>query len=211
MDKDYEKLFELRNRVYSFLRTNLFKLESKIQPLIKFWCLPSKNHYLYFTKSRALDIIYSDNKELFFITSKFPNIDDVDLNYEFSIGQDKIGFNIDLNKLLNNIKLILDFYNQENFIEVQKQFIEYNKCLNIEKNNFNNLKIIVKNKLVIHNKKENLKDNIYKEFEFYNKDIEKILDTFSLYSNILLELFELENSIVNNFRKNAKILTHSNN
>ena len=211
MDKDYEKLFELRNRVYSFLRTNLFKLESKIQPLIKFWCLPSKNHYLYFTKSRALDIIYSDNKELFFITSKFPNIDDVDLNYEFSIGQDKIGFNIDLNKLLNNIKLILDFYNQENFIEVQKQFIEYNKCLNIEKDNFNNLKIIVKNKLVIHNKKENLKDNIYKEFEFYNKDIEKILDTFSLYSNILLELFELENSIVNNFRKNAKILTHSNN
>lgn len=211
MDKDYEKLFELRNRVYSFLRTNLTKLESKIQPLIKFWSLPNKNHYLYFTKSRALDIIYSDNKELLFITREFPNIDGMDLNYDFSIEQDKIGFNIDLNELLNNIKLILDFYNQENFIEVQKQFIEYNKCLNIQKNNFNSLKVIVKNKLVIHNKKETLKDNIYKEFEFYYKDIEKILDTFSLYSNILLELFELENSINNNFRKNAKILTHKNN
>ena len=206
MDKDFEKIFELRNRIYAFLKVNLIKLESKIRPMNEFWSLPSKNHYLYFTKSRALDIIYSNNNDLSFIINEFPNLDDKDLNYEFSVDQDSIGFYIDLNTLMGYIKVILKLYNEEKFMEVENSFIEYSRNLNKNIENYNNLKIIINNKLVIHNKKETLKDNIYKEFEFYHKDIEKILDTFSLYSNILLELFQLENSIINNFRKNAKVV-----
>ena len=211
MDKEYEKLFELRNRVYAFLRKNLVNLESKINPFIEFWSLPSKNHYLYFTKSRALDIIYSNNKNLNFITSKFPSLDDKELNYEFSIDQQEIGFTIDLDILLNYIKEIIVLYNKENYNEIENKYAEYNRFLNKQKSNYNNLKIIIDNKLVIHNRKENLKDNLYKEFYLYNRDIEKILDTFSLYSYILLELFQLENSINNNLRKCAKILTLNNN
>ena len=211
MDKEYEKLFELRNRVYVFLRKNLVNLESKINPFIEFWSLPNKNHYLYFTKSRALDIIYSNNKNLNFITTKFPNLDDKELNYEFSIDQQEIGFTIDLDVLLNYIKEIIVLYNKENYNEIENKYAEYNRFLNKQKSNYNNLKIIIDNKLVIHNRKENLKDNLYKEFYLYNKDVEKILDTFSLYSYILLELFQLENSINNNLRKYAKILTLNNN
>ena len=209
MDKEYEKLFELRNRVYAFLRKNLVSLESKIKPITEFWSLPNKNHYLYFTKSRALDIIYSDNKELQVIINKFPYLDDKELNYEFNIEQDALGFYIDFETLIYYVKKILELYNKGNFIEVSKTFEIYNRYLNKNKENFNNLKIIISNKLVIHNKKETLKDNIYREFEFYYKDIEKILSTLSLYSYIFLELFQLENAINNNLRITAKILTHN--
>ena len=211
MDREYEKLFELRNRVYAFLRKNLFSLESKINPFNEFWSLPNKNHYLYFTKSRALDIIHSDNKNLNFIINNFPNLDDKELNYEFNIDQEDVSFTIEFDILLNYIKEIIKLYNKENYNEIQNKFTEYNRFLNKQKKNYNNLNIIIENKLVIHNKKEVLKDNLYKEFFLYNKDIEKILDTFSLYSYILLELFQLENAINNNLRKNAKILTHNNN
>ena len=210
MDREYEKLFELRNRVYAFLKRNLIILESKINPMNKFWSLPSKNHYLYFTKSRALDIIYSDNKELIFIKNRFPNLDDKNLDYEFNIYQNDVEFNIDFDILLKILKEILLLYNKENYIEVEKNFIEYNIILNKQKNNYKNLKLIINNKLVIHNSKESLKNSIYEEFPLYYKDIEKILDTFSLYKYILLELFQLENSINNNLRKNAKILTLNN-
>lgn len=210
MDKEFEKLFELRNRVYAFLKRNLIILESKINPMNKFWSLPSKNHYLYFTKSRALDIIYSDNKELIFIKNRFPNLDDKNLDYEFNIYQNDVEFNIDFDILLKILKEILLLYNKENYIEVEKNFIEYNIILNKQKNNYKNLKLIINNKLVIHNSKESLKNSIYEEFPLYYKDIEKILDTFSLYKYILLELFQLENSINNNLRKNAKILTLNN-
>lgn len=133
MDKEYEKLFELRNRVYAFLRKNLVNLESKINPFIEFWSLPSKNHYLYFTKSIALDIIYSNNKNLNFITTKFPNLDDKELNYEFSIDQQEIGFTIDLDILLNYIKEIIVLYNKENYNEIENKYAEYNRFLNKQK------------------------------------------------------------------------------
>ena len=210
MNGKFDKAFEIRNRIYAFLKRNLISLESKIQPINKFWNIPNKEDSLYFTKSRALDIIYSNNNNLLFVTNKFPDLEDKELNYEFNLNETDVGFSIDLKTLLDCIKEILYYYNKENFLEVEKQFTNYNRYLNKQKSNYDNFKNIITNKLAIHNNEDILREEIYKDYEFYHKDLEIILDTFSLYSYLLLELFELENSINRSLREYSKVLTFTN-
>ena len=204
INKDYDRLFKMNVTISNYLKNNIIVLKSKIKPIYNFWNFPNKEYKLYFTKSRALDILYSNSlkDKLNILIDDFPYLEDKPLNYEFYIDQDNFPFTVDFNSLFDGFELVLKEFNKGSTYsyEVEDVFAKFNRILNKQINNFNNLKLLIEKKLVIYNQDNKFAKKLYDEYPENCNKIEEILNIFLLYSKILLELFQLQKAIDNNFR-----------